>query len=118
MAQGSSQCDEPFLEKTGLLPMRVQWRRSENFKLLAFFDDCTDWFVSDLVGNQEFQFSPRRSSYFISCLCRMDTSLKHFVFMLSILFCYDSRSEVVRSLQIASPCVVSITITDQLFHGH
>ena len=28
-----------------------------NFKLLAFFCDCTDRFVSDMVGNPEDRFS-------------------------------------------------------------
>ena len=31
--------------------------KSEIFKLLAIFCGCTAWFVSDLVGNPEDQFS-------------------------------------------------------------
>ena len=50
---------ESHHKKTGFLPMRKQRRRSaapipgyfQNFKLLAFFCDCTGWFISDLVGN-------------------------------------------------------------------
>ena len=30
---------------------------SRNFKPLAIFYGCTDWFVSDLVGNPEDRFS-------------------------------------------------------------
>ena len=29
----------------------------QNFKILALFCDCTDWFVSDLVGNHIDSFS-------------------------------------------------------------
>ena len=57
---------EPHREKTGFLHMRKQRRRSasrlsstysQNFKLLAFFCDNTDLFMSDLVGNPEDRFS-------------------------------------------------------------
>ena len=34
-----------------------------NFKLLAIVCGCTDWFVSDLVGNPEGQFFSRRGSF-------------------------------------------------------
>ena len=36
----------------------VQSLYFRNFKLLAFYRDCTDRFVSDLVGNLEDRFSP------------------------------------------------------------
>ena len=32
----------------------------QNFKIRAFFCDCTEWFVSDLVGNPEDRFSSCR----------------------------------------------------------
>ena len=31
--------------------------KSRNFKILAFFCDCTGQFVSDLVGNTKYRFS-------------------------------------------------------------
>ena len=34
-----------------------------NFKLLAFFCDCTGQFLSDLVGNPEDRFFLHRGSY-------------------------------------------------------
>ena len=71
---------EPHHEKTGFLPMRKK-RRKGNYKvdqrlcfhytertthlllkskssmLLVIFCNCTDWFMSDLIGKPEDQFS-------------------------------------------------------------
>ena len=39
----------------------------QNFRILAFFCDCTGWFVSDQVGNPEDQFS-RVMAHIAFCL--------------------------------------------------
>ena len=76
---------EPRHEKTNVMHMRKQRRRSaplfslhryndpsttyiRKFKPLAIFCSCTAWFVSDLVGNPEDRFS-QNEAHMLSTSC-------------------------------------------------